>query len=547
MSIIILFTVLALVALACSFLLDLPVAGKGALVVLAVSLFVFGFGVGSSVSIGNDEVGIISKRFGTDLPTGHIIARNGERGPQQEILGPGWHFGFIPFLYEVHTEPITNIPPNTVGIVTARDGKALPEGETFAPAWSNVQDMLDAEKFLAGSGFRGPQTTILPPGSYRFNTALFQVRTIPALQVAAGTVAVIKSNTGRLPTDDEIAKWHTPVVNGVALVPRDHRGVWSQPLTPGAYYLNTEAFVPVMVKTTQRSYSYSASSGREISAPSAAQRVVTANGGGYQSWAVSVRTKDGFSFPVDVRMLCAVEAANAPYLVALLGNPDAVVRDDQEEETLETLESKVVLPVIRAVMRNVAESLTALEFVNNRSTIEKTATQQITAELARYKLTCDGVYVGQIHLDVTDAGQKLMATQTDKQVALNQEQLYNQQRQAEVARATLVRATEEAEQQKFLAAAEYKVSIEKQNARSMVERANGEADAARITGKGRADAYKAMVESLGPNAVAQLEMLKLVAEGKVQITPQVMMTGSNGSALDALSGTLLRQVQPPAK
>ena len=53
-----------------------------------------------------------------------------------------------------------------------------------------------------------------------------------------------------------------------------------------------------------------------------------------------------------------------------------------------------------------------------------------------------------------------------------------------------------------------------------------------------------MVRALGKEQIAQLELLKLVAEGKVQITPQVMVTG-NGGSMDALAGTLLRQsVQP---
>lgn len=131
-------------------------------------------------------------------------------------------------------------------------------------------------------------------------------------------------------------------------------------------------------------------------------------------WSVSVRSKDGFSFPVDVRVACAVEAKNTPYLVALLGNPDAVVQDDQEDEKLEVLEARIVLPAVRAIFRNVAETMNALEFVNRRSEIEALATKRITAEFARYRISCDGVYVGNIHLDASAAGQQLLATQTDR-------------------------------------------------------------------------------------------------------------------------------------
>ncbi len=254
MALILLFTVLAIVALGASFVLALPSAARGALIVLAFSLFGFGLVVGSSVVIDQDEVGIVHKQFfGKPLPTGQIIARDGEMGPQAEILGPGWHFGYYPFVYQVRIDRVISVPSGQVGFVTARDGLPLPENEMFAPVWTSAQDMLNPVTFLAKGGRRGPQTTVLTPGTYRYNTALHEVVAIPALQVAAGTVVVIKSNSGlrSSPTDAK-----GDVVNGVPLVRRDHIGVWAEPLTPGGYYLNSNAYVPTVVKTTQRTYTY---------------------------------------------------------------------------------------------------------------------------------------------------------------------------------------------------------------------------------------------------------------------------------------------------
>jgi regulator of protease activity HflC (stomatin/prohibitin superfamily) len=504
--------------------------------------------------IDENEVGIIHKQFfGAPLPTGQVIARNGEMGPQAEILGPGWHFGYYPFTYSVRIDRVVTVPPGQVGFVTARDGLPLPEDEMYAPAWTSAQEMLNPTTFLAKNGRRGPQTTILTPGTYRYNTALHEVTAIPALQVDAGTVAVIKSNTGKAWT---AADGRADMVNGVPLVPKNFRGVWAEPITPGGYYLNSRAFSPIIVKTTQRVYTYQAAGQNKSKAgtsraAAAARPVAAAAGSGNDDWSVSVRSKDGFLFPVDVRVACGIEAKNAPYLVALLGNPDAVVQDDQEDEKLEVLEARVILPAVRAIFRNVAETMNALEFVNRRSEIESIATQRITAELARYRVTCDGVFLGNIHLDASEAGQKLITTQTDREVAVNQQKLYDQQRQAEVSRAQFVRAQEEAEQQRQLAAAEYKVRIEGENAKSQVAKAKGEAESQVIIGEGRAKAYKLLVENLGRDQVAQLELMKLVVDGKVQITPQVMMSSGNGSAMDALAGTLLRQnppvSNPPAK
>ncbi len=547
MALILFFTVLAIVALGASFLLTLPAAGRGALVALAASLFVFGMIVGSSVVVDQDEVGILHRQFfGKPLPTGQVIARNGEMGPQAEMLGPGWHFGYLPFVYSVNVYKITTVQPGQAGFVTARDGQPLPENEMFAPAWTSAQDMLDPVKFLAQGGRRGPQTTVLTPGTYRFNTALHEVTPVPALQVDAGTVAVIKSNTGQVWTP---AAGAAESVNGVPLVPRGFRGVLAEPLLPGGYYLNTRAYIPTVVKTTQRNYTYQGPIGNAPAPRTAAQRTAAgaaaragaAASGANEDWSVVVRSKDGFSFPVDVRVACAVEAKNAPYLVALLGNPDAVVQDDQEDAKLEMLEARIVLPVVRAIFRNVAETMGALEFVSRRSEIEVLAMQRMTAELARYRVTCDGLYVGNIHLDLNEAGQKLLATQTDREVAVNQQKLYEQQKQAEVSRANFVRAQEEAEQQRQLAAAEYRVRIDGENAKAQVAKSKGEAEAQVIVGEGRAKAYKSMVDTLGREQVAQLELLRLVVEGKVQITPQVMVTSPGSGAMDALTGTILRQ------
>src|SRR6478736_85709 len=537
MAIIILFLVLAIVALGAAFVVSLPAAGRAALVVLAFSLFGFGLVLGSSVVVDENEVGIVHKQFfGKPLPTGQVIARDGEMGPQAEILGPGWHFGYYPFTYTVRVDRVITIPPGQVGFVTARDGQPLPENEMFAPAWSSAQDMMNPVTFLAKGGRRGPQTTILTPGTYRYNTALH-----------AGTVAVIKSNSG-VPWTHADGK--ADLVNGVPLVPKTHRGVWAEPLTPGGYYLNSHAFIPIIVKTTQRTYTYQAGKTNQAASPAATRatnRPIASAGNPEEDWSVSVRSKDGFSFPVDVRIACAVDAKNAPYLVALLGNPDAIVQDEQEDEKIEVLEARVILPAVRTILRNVAEAMNALEFINRRSEIEANVTQRMTTELARYRITCDGAYVGNIHLDATEAGRKLISTQTDREVAVNQQKLFEQQKLAEVSRANFVRAQEEAEQQRQLAAAEYKVKVEGENAKSQVVRAKGEAESQVIIGEGRAKAYKLLVETLGQQQVAQLELLKLVVDGKVQITPQVMVTGAGSGTLDALSATLLRQaVATPA-
>lgn len=528
MAALILFSLLALAALIYAVIGPLPKIARLALFALSPLLFLVGFLIGSSVTVGVDEIGLVHRHFGKTMKPGAIFAQDGEQGRQARILGPGWHFGYWPFLYEVERQPVFQVPAGKLGFVTARDGAPLPTGVTFARKWDDTTAMLTPERFLAEGGQKGDQLTVLSPGSYRYNPSLHLIDLIDATTVAAGTVAVIKANTGK--TIDPKAEGVT-MVNGTPLVNEGECGIYRDAKRPGQYFINTRAFQVTTVRTAQRVYVYQQAVARD-SRNAAAQ-----NG----DWSISVRSKDGFSFPVDVRVACAIEAKEAPYLVALLGDPDRLNKDQQEDEELETLEAKVVLPTVRAVFRNVAEQKTALEFVNKRSEIEKVANAMITAELQKFHLTCDGVYVGNIHLDATESGKKLLTTQTDREVAVNQQVLFAEQQKAEVSRAKFVQAQEEAEQQRNLAKATYSVKVQQQEALARAASAEGEANYQRITGEGRAAAYKAMVETLGKDSVAQLEMLKLVSEGKIQITPQVMVGGQNGGALDALAGTLLRQ------
>ena len=69
-------------------------AGVMSLVVLAV------FIVLSSVRyVAENDMGIVIKNVALrNLPPGRIIATEGEKGPQAEILGPGWHFGYWPVM-----------------------------------------------------------------------------------------------------------------------------------------------------------------------------------------------------------------------------------------------------------------------------------------------------------------------------------------------------------------------------------------------------------------------------------------------------------------
>src|SRR5580692_9398858 len=78
------------------------------------------------VSIREDQVGIVVKKFGTsDLPPGKLVALHGEAGYQADTLAPGWHLGYWPWQYRVEKVPMMVIPQGEIGLVVANDGQAI--------------------------------------------------------------------------------------------------------------------------------------------------------------------------------------------------------------------------------------------------------------------------------------------------------------------------------------------------------------------------------------------------------------------------------------
>jgi len=470
--------------------------------------------VSTAIYVKDGQSGVVTKKFGKNLEGGAIVATDGEKGPQAYLLPDGWHFGFWPWQYTLTAVDNIDIPQGQIGVVTAKDGKSLEDGEVFAPAWKSPKDMMDGVKFLAGEGVRGPQLTVLPPAQYRFNPRLFAVVVKPALEVPVGSVAVVKSNAGEyyVPKEGEVLE----EVNGVPIVPNGFRGIWRKALQPNAYYMHPDAYIVKEVKTIKRVYSYTA-----------AKATTAKDDRPGEDNAVPVKTKDGFEFPVDIRVSIKISAENAPYVVAMLADPDG----DANKDGFDTLEEKAILPSIRSIFRNTAEAKGALEYLNSRSQIEEEATAQFKADMEEFKIDVDRVYVAQIGLGDTPEGKELMKTQTDKELAVQQEETFKQQEKAELQRASMVKATEEADQEKMKAEAAAKVDI-----------AKSEADAMENLAKGAAAAYKEKIEAFGGvNEYLKALMVEKLAEALPQMElPDILVLGGGG--MDQLNSTLLAPV-----
>src|SRR6202451_381961 len=135
----------------------------------------------SILSIPANQVGIVRKIYGfANIAPGHIIATRGETGYQAEIIPPGTFRISILFnvLSRVDLLPVVVVPNGFSGGRVARGGEPLWAGQIMADAWPDAeqQKFLDAEFFMTHGGQKGLQLSVLKPGLYPLNLALFQVK-----------------------------------------------------------------------------------------------------------------------------------------------------------------------------------------------------------------------------------------------------------------------------------------------------------------------------------------------------------------------------------
>ncbi len=504
-------------------------AALGAAVVLVASL-----ALSSIRYVSPNEVGIVSKNaLGPSLREGRIIATGGEMGIQADVLAPGWHFWYWPVIYDVRTVPLVDIKADEVGLLEARDGLPLPEGQVFAEPWpeESKQRMLDARYFLTeGRGQKGAQATVLTAGKYRINTELFKVTNVKVTEILPGEVGVLKANFGRpasllVAEYDEPGPGRVPTAMGedvpdsrLRLARPGEMGVRADVLHPGKYPINTNAFTVVEVWTTQMIAHYT---------QDFAANPTSAGPGVQEEREITVRTSDGFTFPVDVRIEYHIKPEHAPIVVARLG-------DDEGERFRNQLNSAV-----RATFRNAAEGVKALDYVQQRSQQEQMALRQLADDMAHFGVTITAVRIGNVG-DEKSLG-ALLKTQTDREIAKQEQITFQEQQKAAEKKKELARVTQEAEEEKRLATAAYAVKIADEEKRRRIIEAGAEAEAISIRARAQSDAYRLIAGEIGRGNAALVELLKIVGERNIQITPRVMITGNsrNDGETTALIGTML--------
>lgn len=422
---------------------------KGSLVIFAL----IGFLSRSFVIVGGNEIGALKRIYlGDNLPPGRIIALDGQKGPQAEVLGPGFHLKlFVRVLYDVEYFPVQEIPEGQYGFLLTNDGKSILEGDYLANPWKggDEEKMHDATYFLQNGGQKGPQYNILRPGKYRLNPYLFKIKKLPATDVPTGHVAVIRSNvktTTEVCPDTSITVGTADESVALPLVPKGCVGVWEKPYTPGRYYLNEKAFVSTIIPTrlqtwvykggyTARRINLTVSEEGKISQQELSEVIaVPANAA---DRAINVRV-EGWTVPVEMRVVVAVNPAHAAKVVASVGG-------------LKQVEDNIITPAIRDILRTIGgePGRKVHDFITKRAEIVAAVESAIVPEGLKAGVTIQEVRMGEPAIPP-----ELLVATLREQLANQLQTTYKQEQDAQRERIKVERERATADQQATLVAAE---------------------------------------------------------------------------------------------
>ena len=542
------------------------------------------------VTVDIASIGIVESIDGEPLPKGRVLAdevecnqfqdaemflaNHGKKGPQVGILRPGT-YRINSRLFNITKAPAVKIAENTIGIAVAKDGIPLPTGYVIAPKALN-DDGTEADHkayqngqlFIDSKGYRGPQLDTLQPGIYYINPNLFDIKIENVAEVLPGYVAVIRSNVGleleRTPEGPDRTtgegKLGGPIhedVEKILITDKYTRGIWREPIAPGKYNLNAIAFSAYQVPTSAVTIDW-ATEGR-IGTEVKGVKPTEAKAAGvlYSFDPLKVTSKDGFQLEVNVRMVIRIQPGNAAYIIARFGS-------------VANLIDQIVHPLIDSSFRNKAGEKKAIDFFQSRTDLQTEALAHAKERFSEYNVEAQNLLIAYI-----DIPKDLLDTQTKKEIANQQQAQYDQEALAQEKRIAVMEKSSRADKQKDVIDAKLSIDINNDRAEAKVKEADGNrrsvilqaqgtkestilmaqgtkestilvADGnsykSKIEGDGVAAAYNAQKEAIGQQNVAIIKLIQEIAAGKIQIVPQVLVGGGDGSASGNLFNAWLSQM-----
>lgn len=586
------------------------------------------------VIVPEDKIGLVTKKFvlfGADksLPDGRIIATKGEAGFQAQTLAPGLYWGMWIWQYSVEMTPFTIIPEGKIGLVLSKDGKEIPTGRILARKVDS-DNFQDATAFLNNGGQKGRQTAFITTGSYRINTFLFEIVIADQIKIFENMVGIVTALDGEPIPIGQIAgkfvdghnnfqdfdaflgqggnrglqpqvmlagsyyinSWaiqieQTPMTDvpigyvGVVIsyigedgqdvtgehfkhgniVSKGQRGVWMEPLGPGKYALNKYTTKLEAVPTTNLVLNWADARSESHNLD-------------HNLSTITVRSKDGFPFNLDVSQIIHVPANEAPKVIARFGS-------------MTNLVSQVLEPTIGNYFRNSAQESDVISFLSTRKERQESAKNHIKVVLDEYNVNAVDTLIGDIV-----PPDSLMKTLTDRKIAEEEQKTYQTQKMAQEQRQGMEKETAIADMQKEIVRASQSVEIAQRTADATVKKAEGDATSLKLNvnaeaeatkmraiaeaeatkakagaqaeatrlnasaeaekisktglaeaekimaiGKSTAEAYQLQVSAMGGDNFTKYKITEEIGKGNIKVIPDVLISGTNG-AEGGISGLL---------
>src|SRR6218665_508635 len=517
------------------------------------------------------KIGLVLSKDGKEIPTGRILARKvesdnfqdatsfldngGQKGRQTAFITTG-SYRINTFLFEIVVVEQVKIYENMIGIVTALDGEPIPQGQIAGKNVEGHNNFQDVDYFLNKGGNRGLQPQVMLAGSYYINTWAVQIEQNPMTDVPIGYVGVVISYIGEDGMD--VTGEHFKHGN---IVSKGQRGVWMEPLGPGKYALNKYTTKLEAVPTTNLVLNWA-------DARSEAHNLDN------NLSTITVRSKDGFPFNLDVSPIIHVPANEAPKVIARFGS-------------MTNLVSQVLEPTIGNYFRNSAQESDVISFLSTRKERQDSAKSHIKVVLDEYNVNAVDTLIGDIV-----PPDSLMKTLTDRKIAEEEQKTYQTQKMAQEQRQGMEKETAIADMQKEIVRASQSVEIAQRTADATVKKAEGDATSLKLNvnaeaeatkmranaeaeatkaragaqaeatklnasaeaekisktglaeaekimaiGKSTAESYQLQVSAMGGDNFTRYKVTEEIGKGNIKVIPDVLITGANGSE-GGISGLL---------
>lgn len=357
-----------------------------------------------------------------------------------------------------------------MGIVTVHDGLSLQEGEIIAPyVGEEHASFQDPEMFLKLNGRRGKQIQVLTDGTYYINRLFATVDFRPKTVVPIGFVGVVVSFFGKEGIDTTGADYK----HG-ELVKEGCKGVLEKPLMPGKYAFNTDAGKVVLVPTTNIILKWNKS---EIGTHKYDENLTE----------VDIITKDAFEPSLPLSVVMHIDYKQAPWVIQRFGDISMLVNQSLD-------------PLVSAYFKDVAQTKTLIELIQERSEIRERALGEMKEKFTKYNLQLEEVLIGTPKSPVEDKQIENILTQLrERQIAEEKKVTYQKQQSAAESEKSLREAQAIAEQQSFLTKSKIQIDIERNSGAALASKAEQEANqivalakanSSRITLEGEAEASK---------------------------------------------------------